>query len=494
MTIRLRLTLLYSTILGFALLVFGIALYFFLQFYIFNDLKKSLRNQTDLIQKNVAYQLELSPNGWNLFIRLDDFDTVGSGIFMQITNITSGYKTKSSNLWNVDLPFSTEDLQKKKEGFYSSVSIHNSPFLIYNHPLILNGKLVGVLQAAYNVGVIRNFLSSLQWILCMLSVFVVLLAMFMGWLFSKRALKPMYFLINATKNIKNSEDFSTRINYKGPQDEIGLLSETMNSMLQRIDSIYGELEQSSATQRKFVADASHELRTPLTTINGNAEFLIKLMKSLHEKLCDLPEREEIEISLEALNDITDESRRMGRLVNDLLSLARADGGLQINKEVYELQPIVETVVRKSEFIPKTVDWTVENIESLLGVYILAYRDYMQQLLFIFIDNAFKFTYQGYVKMEFERNGNRIGLIIKDTGIGMDSDELIHIFDRFYRADSSRGKTPGTGLGLSIAKWILDEHDGTVEVTSYKGRGSVFKIWLPIYIETSIKKPRHSGRE
>ncbi|MCY9658872.1 HAMP domain-containing sensor histidine kinase [Paenibacillus chondroitinus] len=485
MTIRLRLTLLYSAILGFVLLVFGIALYFFLQFYIFNDLKKSLREQTDLIQKNVAYQIERSPNGWNLFFRLDDFDAVGSGIFMQITNFTSGYTTKSSNLWNVDLPFSTEDLQKKREGFYSSVSIHNSPFLIYSDPLILNGKLVGVLQAAYNVGVVNNFLSSLRWILVMLSVFVVLLAMFMGWFFSRRALKPIYALINATKNIKNSEDFSTKINYKGPPDEIGLLSETMNSMLQRIDSIYGELEQTSVTQRKFVADASHELRTPLTTISGNAEFLVKLMKSLHQKLYDLPEKQEIEISLEALNDITDESLRMGKLVNDLLSLARADGGFQINKEVYELQPIVETVIRKSEFMPKSVEWAVGNMESLFGVYILADRDYLQQLLFIFIENAFKFTYRGFVNMEFERIGNRIGLFIKDTGIGMDNDELNHIFDRFYRADSSRGKTPGTGLGLSIAKWILDEHEGVVEVTSSKGKGSIFKIWLPIYIETRI---------
>lgn len=484
-TIRLRLTLLYSTILGFALLIFGIALYFFLQFYMFNDLKQSLRDQTELIQRNVAYQMELSPNGWNLFLRLDDFDAVGSGIFMQITNFISGYTTKSSNLWHVDLPFSAEDLQKNREGFYSSVSIHNSPFLIYSDPLILNGKLVGVLQAAYNVGVITNFLSSLQWILFILSVFVVLLAMFMGWLFSRRALKPIYALINATRNIKNSEDFSTRILHKGPQDEIGLLSETMNNMLQRIDSIYGELEQSSANQRKFVADASHELRTPLTTINGNAEFLIKLTKSLHEKLYDLPEREELEISLEALKDITDESKRMGRLVNDLLSLARADGGLQIKKEVYELQPIVEAVARKSELMPKSVEWTVGSLESLLGVYIFADKDYLQQLFFIFIDNAFKFTYQGHVNIEFERAGNRIGVIIMDTGIGMDNDELNHIFDRFYRADASRGKTPGTGLGLSIAKWILDEHDGAVEVTSSKGKGSVFKIWLPIYIETRI---------
>ncbi|MFD0675549.1 MULTISPECIES: sensor histidine kinase [unclassified Paenibacillus] len=487
MTIRLRLTLLYSGILAFTLLIFGVALYFFLQFYMFNDLKKSLRDQTDQIQKYVAYQLELSPKGWNLFNRLDDFDTVSSGMFIQITNFTSGYKTKSANLRNVDLPFSSEVLQDKREGDYSTVSIHNSPFLIYSDLLRLNGELVGVLQVAYNVGVIGSFLSSLRWILCILSVIVVSLATYLGWLFSRKALKPIYSLINATKNIKNSEDFGTRINHKGPVDEIGLLSETMNNMLERIQSIYGELDQSSTTQRRFVADASHELRTPLTTINGNAEFLNKVWGSLSQKLNHLPEKEEIEISLEALNDITDESKRMGRLVNDLLSLARADAGLQIKREVYELKPIIETVVRKAELIPKSVEWKAEKLELLRDICILGDRDYLQQLLFIFIDNAFKFTAEGYVKLIVERLGNKIGLMIKDTGIGMDNNEIFHIFDRFYRADSSRGKTPGTGLGLSIAKWILEEHKGTVEVTSCKGRGSAFMIWLPIYINPNVQK-------
>ncbi|OPH58379.1 histidine kinase [Paenibacillus ferrarius] len=483
MTIRLRLTLLYSGILGFVLLIFGLCLYFFLQFYMFNDFKKTLRNQTTQIQRNVAYQLELSPKGWNLLIQLDDFDTVSSGMYMQITNFTSGYKTKSSNLRKVDLPFSTELLQNNRVGYYSIESIHNTPFLIYNDPLLLNGKLVGVLQAAYNVGVIESFLTNLRWILCILSLFVVALATYLGWLFSRKALKPIYTLIHATKNIKNSEDFGIRINYKGPLDEIGLLSDTMDKMLERIQTIYIELDKSSETQRRFVADASHELRTPLTTIHGNAELLYKMWQSLRLKLAHQAEREEVELSIEALQDITDESRRMGRLVNDLLSLARVDAGLQINKEILELKPIIEKVVRKAEFIPKSVSvkWSAENIELLRNLYISGDADYLQQLLFIFIDNAFKFTLEGSVKMDVERSGNKIGLFIQDTGIGMDDDELVHIFERFYRADTSRGKTPGTGLGLSIAKWILDMHEGAVEVTSCKGRGSVFTIWLPLYV-------------
>lgn len=322
---------------------------------------------------------------------------------------------------------------------------------------------------------------SLRWILSLLTIIVVSLATYMGWLCSRKALKPVYSLVNATKRIQHSGDFGTRILHKGPFDEIGHLSETMNQMLERIQTIYAELNQSSMKQRRFVADASHELRTPLTTIYGNAVLLKKVWEALNHKLTHLPEKEEIEISLEALQDITDESERMRRLVNDLLSLARADSGLQLKKEVWELKPIIEAVVRKTESIPKTVEWSAENIELLQDIRVVGDSDDLQRLLFIFIDNALKFTPDGYVKLKVEKIDCKIGFTIQDTGIGMEGEEIAHIFDRFYRADSSRGTTPGSGLGLSIAKWIIAEHGGNVEVKSCKGKGSTFSIWLPIYM-------------
>jgi signal transduction histidine kinase len=302
----------------------------------------------------------------------------------------------------------------------------------------------------------------------------------MGWLLSKRALKPVYSLISATDQIQKSEDFGIRIKHNGSQDEIGLLSKTINGMLERIQTIYGELNNSYATQRRFVADASHELRTPLTTINGNAEFLKKIWTSMANQPNRLPKDEEIEMSVEALNDITDEANRMVRLVNDLLALARADAGLQIKCEIVKLKPIVDSVVRKAQLIPKDVELKSENLDIMREVLIKADKDYLQQLLFIFVENAFKFTSEGYVEINALRSADKIGLMIRDTGIGMNAHEIPHIFERFYRADSSRGLTPGTGLGLSIAKWILDEHEGTIEIISNKGEGTSFLIWLPIY--------------
>ena len=101
------------------------------------------------------------------------------------------------------------------------------------------------------------------------------------------------------------------------------------------------------------------------------------------------------------------------------------------------------------------------------------------MLFIFMENAFKYTNEGTVSLDTVLYQNQIGIRISDTGIGMDQEEVPHIFERFYRADESRGVTPGTGLGLSIAKWIIDEHAGSVEVVTAKGKGTTFVIWLPL---------------
>jgi two-component system OmpR family sensor kinase len=475
-----RLTLLYSGVLTATLLIFGIVLDIFLHVYILNDLKNSLRDQTDALQENVRYGLKQDPLGWNLFIRLDDFDTVQSGMYLQIINFVSGDKTKSKNLSDVELPFSNKILEDQISGYYDTPTIHNSPFLIYNHPLLLNGKLVGLLQSAYNISIISKFFSILRLVLLALSIIVIIIATYLGWLLSKRALKPVYSLISATEQIQNSDDLGVRITGNVAQDEIGLLSKNMNRMLERIQTIYGQLDQSYATQRRFVADASHELRTPLTTINGNAQLLKKIWTSLENRLNNIPEKEEVEISVEAICDITDEANRMGRLVNDLLVLARADAGLQLKKEKVEIKTIVDSVVRKAQLIPKEVEWKSNNLEVMEDILVIGDKDYLQQLLFIFIENAFKFTTEGCVEINAISFEDKIGIMILDSGIGMDDNELPHIFERFYRADFSRGKTPGTGLGLSIAKWILDEHKGTVEVKSTKGKGTSFLILLPIY--------------
>lgn len=192
----------------------------------------------------------------------------------------------------------------------------------------------------------------------------------------------------------------------------------------------------------------------------------------------MTEEEKRQLSLEAILDIAQEAERMSRLVNDLLSLARADAGYVMEKEWIPILPIVSETARKAQFLERKVEWRVGSLDALEGMMVYGNADYLQQMLFIFIENAFKYTEEGYVSLKAVKENDQIGIQIADTGIGMDEEEVPHIFDRFYRADVSRGKTAGTGLGLAIAKWIIDEHGGSIEVMTQKGRGTTFVIWLP----------------
>jgi len=253
-------------------------------------------------------------------------------------------------------------------------------------------------------------------------------------------------------------------------------------MLERLERAYKELEESIAAQRRFVSDASHELRTPLTTIRGNVDFLAKIWGGeggQAEGAPALTAEEREQLSKEAIHDIADEARRMSRLVNDMLALARADAGYTMPMERLSLRPLAEEAARRAAFLPRKAEWVVGPLDALDGVWVKGNRDYLLQLLFIFIENGFKYTPSGEVRLEAVRSGDKVGLVVADTGIGMSKEEVPHIFDRFYRADESRGKTAGTGLGLSIAKWIADMHHATLEVRTKLGEGSRFIVWLPV---------------
>ncbi len=141
-------------------------------------------------------------------------------------------------------------------------------------------------------------------------------------------------------------------------------------------------------------------------------------------------------------------------------------------------PLVQEVVRRAQLLEHTADWQVGDLDALEHAIVQGNRDYLQQLLFIFIENAFKYTPVGTVSFEASRTDSFIGIRISDTGIGMDKEDIPHIFDDFIVQIYPEGLTSGTGLGLSIAKWIIDEHGGSVEVTTRKDEGSTFMIWLP----------------
>lgn len=494
MSIRLRLTLWYSSLLAVTMIAFGLCIYLFVNWNTYADLKNQLREQnskTAIIGVvNFLDKLEL---GVDTEFRVDQ-----KAIYIQLVNYKEGAIRQTTNLMerNIILPY-PEAKSKPKDGFVKiKVEVDKKKYEMLTYQRVVNltanNSTDGLLQIAvfsYNEA---RFMKGLLTILIYSSIVVVLIAFTVGLFIARKALHPIERVIRATEQIEKGSDLSVRIPDFGPNDEVGKLVSTLNGMLSRLEMAYNELDEAYKAQRRFVSDASHELRTPLTTIRGNIEFLERMWTKVKEtNLSDstgewLPlDTDHWELSREAMSDISDEAKRMSTLVNDLLALARADTGYMMEKVPLDLIPLTEEVIRRAQLLPRTADWKIGDLSALQDVRVNANHNYLQQLLFIFIENAFKYTLEGYIELSAVRNEQQIGFVIQDTGIGMNPDEIPHIFDRFYRADESRGVTVGTGLGLSIAKWIIDEHKGSVDVLTREGFGTKFTIWLPItFADTS----------
>ncbi|WP_062200227.1 sensor histidine kinase [Massilibacterium senegalense] len=221
-------------------------------------------------------------------------------------------------------------------------------------------------------------------------------------------------------------------------------------------------------QREFVADASHELRTPLAILHSSLEVL---------------EAEE-ELSLfskQIVDDMKDETKRMTALVGDLLTLARADSdAIQLEKQTFSLPPVVDAMTRSFQRLAdkKEISFLVTRPDDVV---VYADEKRIQQLFYILLDNAMKYTpTKGTVYVQVNVQNDKLIIEITDSGIGISKQEISRIFDRFYRVDKARSrKLGGSGLGLSIAQWIVDAHHGTITVQSVEQQGTTFHLTLPI---------------
>jgi two-component system, OmpR family, sensor kinase len=482
MTIRLRLTLWYSAVLAVTAVGLCIAVYFFVSYVLYSGEKSDMRALAQKVYDGIEVRSSWITPG--LVVKLPELDEFSySGYFLQVVDRQGNIQEKNTRS---ALPVPRELLKMKvlSEPVFTTGKVGDHRLLVLNVPIrLMQEQFVGLLQVATTVSDIEDTLNNLRTVLTLLAFAAIVAASTLGWFLARKALQPIELIIAQTDKIEQGSDLNNRIAYSGPQDEVGMLTVKINGMLSRIQSAYEELQEAVRAQRRFVSDASHELRTPLTTIRGNVELLEKMMvrRLAEAEGADGPSPGgQQEMTAEALRDIGEEAERMSRLVNDLLMLARADAGQKMKKEPVELKTIAVEVARKAQHLPRSVEWTVSDLSALDGVLVMGDKDYLRQLLFIFIENAFKYTSEGEVEMSalVSEEKDRAGIRIRDTGIGMDKDDVPRIFDRFYRADLSRGETSGTGLGLSIARWIIDEHDGTIEVLTKLGEGSSFIIWLP----------------
>jgi signal transduction histidine kinase len=280
-------------------------------------------------------------------------------------------------------------------------------------------------------------------------------------LLSGFTLRPIHRVTKTAQAIGEASDLGRRVEYSGPQDEVGQLATTFNAMLIRLQSAYQQVERSLQQQRDFVADVSHELRTPLTTIRGNLGLLLK-----HPPL-PAEEREDV------LNDMVDESDRMIRLVNELLELAHADAGAKLRREAVPLEPLIEEITERAH--ARAPDRTVVSSTDR-GVTAVGDPDALRQILWILTENALVHT-TGPVQIVASTAGSQVWVAVHDQGPGIPAELQPRLFDRFYRGSASQSK-PGFGLGLAIAKRLADAQDGTITVDSAAETGTMFTLELP----------------
>jgi signal transduction histidine kinase len=343
-----------------------------------------------------------------------------------------------------------------------SFALLNTPeqrWRLYVLPLQPDDAALGYVEAVAPLGRLDHSMQRLQLILLGVGFFGLMAALIGSWALADRALHPIAHMIATAHRIAFHRDFTERVALPPERDELSQLAETFNEMLSSLEEAY-------RAQQRFVADASHELRAPLTAIQGNLELL-----SQH---ADMPPAEREAALVEAQR----EAGRLTRLVADLLALARADAGMTIALRPVELDTIILDALHSARPLSRGQKLILATFEP---VQVLGNEDRLKQLLLILLDNAFKYSPpDGRVTVDLRRNGTTVEVKIQDTGEGIPRDALPRLFERFYRADPARSRDPGgTGLGLPIAKWIVDQHGGSIALFSQPGQGTAVSITLPV---------------
>ena len=263
-------------------------------------------------------------------------------------------------------------------------------------------------------------------------------------------------------------DLTARLPDVKPNTEVGRLVSTLNTMLGRIEESFAARVESESKLRRFVADASHELRTPITAIRGFAELHRQGAVTGEEKTKDL------------IGRIENESKRMGSLVEDLLLLARLDQSRQMKAEPVNLSKLVLDAVESARAAGPSHPVTFNNSDE--EIYALGDSDRIHQVVANLLANARTHTPIGtMIDVSVRQSDDGVRIRIADNGPGLSKKDQERIFERFYRADSSRVRTDGegTGLGLSIVDAVMRAHAGQVSVESEIGKGAAFTLFFPV---------------
>jgi len=476
MSIRTRLTLLYTVILALTLVIFGIALYTIQERDTLISIKEEMvfssNRFSEALLKTTDRPLPppntepMPPLPFDKFSNEQEFQTISEREIVRVLDTNGDLIASPFGREGDALPLSNEglgSLQNNQE-WWEIANVDGERMLIYSKPVTTPDQLTNFVQVARSLTERDRTLRSLATTLFIAGFFTTVLAFGIGWLLSGLTLKPIQKITFTAKEIGEKHDFSKRVEYQGPNDEVGQLATTFNEMLARLQEAFQKVEHSLEMQRNFVADVSHELRTPLTTLRGN----LGLMRKNPPAPQDVQE--------DVLNDMEEESDRLIRLVNDLLSLARADTGRSLANELINLSGLIYETHRQFRllFNEREINCSIPDNLQIMGDH-----DAVKQILLIVLDNAIKHSPKD---IEISATQKEYGVEVRviDHGQGISQDKLPYVFERFYRGNENSLET-GFGLGLSIAKELIEKQGGKIELKSEVGKGSeVFLQFSAVY--------------
>jgi heavy metal sensor kinase len=395
----------------------------------------------DALQKNFAAIYNFKDDGKYLQIRDED----GNWLF----------RSRRMILQNPELPVPDHI---PPAGIQAEFHQGSRYVRILAYSIVVRGRRYSV-QTGIALNKSMVLLTAFRTDLLLLTPAVILLAALGGHLMSRKALKPVAALA-AQARLINDRNLDTRLPVPNTVDEISDLSRTLNQMLERIDKAF-------ASVRAFTGNASHELRTPISLLRTEIDVALFRPRSADEYR-------------ETLMRLNEEAVRMTNLVENLLSVARADGGAEaMSVAPIEVHALFQSVHRTwaPAMQRAMLEFCIEASSAELTL--LGDANGLQRLLSILLENAAKFTPAGgSVTLAAAQSGSRVVLSVRDTGVGISEEDIPRIFDRFFRAAQTSNLTPrGSGLGLALAKWIAERHGTQLTVESKTGKGSCFSFSL-----------------
>lgn len=457
-TIKSKIILAYTIVFGVLLIIFAAIIYHRIKETYFLKLNTNLKSYSISLRTKIEDELEdLGSLDTKKIATIKSKGLVGERF--QLFDKKGKTIVKDSILAKIPVPDFNKLITKSFE--YERHKIDHQKYHILWSNFETADDSVFILEAAASVNDVYENLDRLLYLFFLIIPAGLIITGFAAYFISRAAFKPITQMAETAQNI-SGENLDKRLDLPKAKDEVRALGETLNGMIERIDSAF-------KSQKRFVANASHEIKTPLTVIQTELEILEKKIKDAE--------------SAESIKNALSEIENLTRLTNSLLTIAKLDASqTKLDKNITRIDELLADCaqVMNQAALKKNIRINL-SIEEAVEIY--ADKEKLKSVFLNLIDNAVKYSFHNSsVKIKLKKNiNNKVAIEIIDNGQGISSTEIPFIFNRFYRSNETRAEISGSGLGLAIAKEIVELHKGEIKVQSKPGKQTIFSVVIPLNI-------------